>query len=180
MGPSPSRGLRHLSAQVSGQGLGTSRGAPTQAAPVVRPQQQCGAGCDLAFEFAIWGPRGLLSSKDNRGFLDYPPPPTPAPKYFAIRSFEVLLSPSPRGDGLSPAGVRAQGGEGAAWRLSRAGRSNRAPAACHGKPVGPGPSTWPPAPAFQRGFREVPRRARQDPGPPPRSAPRAGPDAAEM
>lgn len=128
-------GRGHFSAEVSGQGPGPKL-RPTQAASVARPQQQFGVGCDLAFEFAIWGPSGLLSSKDIRGFLDFFFFFFTPKYFFALRRFEFLPSPFPRAAAVSfPPGFgrrkvrgwkRSGWGSRAAWRLSRAGQSHRA------------------------------------------------------
>lgn len=70
----------------------------TRAASVARPQRHFGMGYDLAFEFAIWEPGGLLCSKDNQRTSRFFPK-----KYFAkIRRFEVLPSLFPRVAAVSP------------------------------------------------------------------------------
>lgn len=88
-------------------------------------------GCDLAFEFAIWGPSGLLSSQDNWGFLDFSPP-----KYFLLFvGLRFFPRGSPERHSLLPGfgrrkvrdQKRSRWGSRAAWRESRAGQSNRAP-----------------------------------------------------
>lgn len=112
-----------------------------------------------------------------------------APSIFAIRRFEVLPSPFPRAAAVSsPRGFehrkvrgrkRSGWGSRAAWRLSRAGQSNRAPG-CLPREAG-GAQVHPPGRKRPSSGGVLGGSAKPEATQGPlRTQPRAGLDAAEM